>query len=66
MKKKELINLANKIVECETTIQTSNNKQAIYNAENEIIKLTKQLTIEDMMFVDNFIINLLEKNNKKI
>ena len=61
MKKKELINLANKIVEYETIIQTSNNKQAVYNAENEIIKLTKQLTIEDMMFVDNFIINLLEK-----
>ena len=62
MKKKELINLANKIVECETVIQTSNNKQAVYNAENEIIKLTSKLnTIEDMMFVDNFIINLLEK-----
>ena len=39
MKKKELKNLAAKIAKCERIIQTSDDKKAVHQAEEEIMRL---------------------------
>ena len=63
MKKKELKNLARKIADAELIIQTSNDKVAIKNAENEIIKLSGCVSsVLDMMALDEMVQKFLEKN----
>ena len=63
MKKKELKNLAEKIVKFERIIQTSEDKQEIRQAEEEIMKLTKNVnSLDDMVAIDELVIALLAKN----
>ena len=63
MKKKELKNLAAKIAKCEKIIQTSDDKKAIRQAEDEIMELSGKVTsLEDMVAIDELVMELLEKN----
>ena len=62
MKKKELKNLAAKIAKCEKIIQTSDDKKAIRQAENEIIELSgRVMSLEDMIVIDELVMEMLEK-----
>lgn len=64
MKKKELKNLAQKIAAAERVIQNSNDKNEIYNAEQEIMRLSGSISsITDMMALDEMIQTILEKNS---
>ena len=64
MKKKELKNLAEKIAKYEKIVQTSNDKNAVRKAEEEIMKLSSHVdSFEDMVAIDELVIEfLLEKN----
>jgi selenophosphate synthetase-related protein len=63
MKKKELKNLAAKIAKYETIIQTSDDKKAVHQAEEEIMKLSSRVnSLEDMVAIDELVMELLEKN----
>ena len=63
MKKKELKNLAAKIAKCERIIQTSDDKKAVNQAENEIIRLSSCVSsLEDIDAIDELVRELLEKN----
>jgi selenophosphate synthetase-related protein len=63
MKKKELKNLAAKIAKYEKIIQTSDDKQAVHQAETEIMKLSSCVkSLEDMVAIDELVMELLEKN----
>ena len=63
MKKKELKNLAAKIAKCERIIQTSDDKKAIRQAEDEIMELSgRVMSLEDMVAIDELVMELLEKN----
>jgi selenophosphate synthetase-related protein len=63
MKKKELKNLAAKIAKYEKIIQTSDDKQAVRQAETEIMKLSSCVkSLEDMVAIDELVMELLEKN----
>lgn len=63
MKKKELKNLAAKIAKCERIIQTSDDKQAVRQAESEIMRLSSCVnSLEDMVAIDELVMELLEKN----
>lgn len=63
MKKKELKNLATKIAKCERIIQTSDDKKAIHQAEEEIMRLSSSVDkLEDMVAIDELVMELLEKN----
>lgn len=64
MKKKELKNLAQKIAAAERMIENSNNKNEIYNAEQEIMRLSGSISsITDMMALDEMVQTILEKNS---
>lgn len=64
MKKKELKNLAQKIAAAERVIQNSNDKNEIYNAEQEIMRLSSSISsVTDMMALDEMIQTILEKNS---
>ena len=64
MKKKELKNLAQKIATAERVIENSNNKNEIYNAEQEIMRLSGSISsITDMMALDEMVQTILEKNS---
>ena len=64
MKKKELKNLAQKIAAAERVIENSNNKNEIYNAEQEIMRLSGSMSsITDMMALDEMVQTILEKNS---
>lgn len=64
MKKKELKNLAQKIAAAERVIENSNNKNEIYNAEQEIMRLSGNISsITDMMALDEMVQTILEKNS---
>ena len=66
MKKKELKNLAQKIAAAERVIQNSNDKNEIYNAEQEIMRLSGSISsITDMMELDEMIQTILEWNQMK-
>ena len=66
MKKKELKNLAQKIAAAERVIQNSNDKNEIYNAEQEIMRLSGSISsITDMMALDEMIQTLLEWDQMK-
>ena len=63
MKKKELKNLSAKIAKCERIIQTSDDKQAVHQAESEIMRLSSCVnSLEDMVAIDELVMELLEKN----
>lgn len=63
MKKKELRNLATKIAKLEKIIQSSDDKDEISKAENEIIKVSSSVkSLEDMMAIDEIVMELLAKN----
>ena len=63
MKKKELKKLAAKIAKCERIIQTSDDKKAIRQAEDEIMELSgRVMSLEDMVAIDELVMELLEKN----
>ena len=64
MKKKEIKNLAQKIAAAERVIENSNNKNEIYNAEQEIMRLSGSISsITDMMALDEMVQTILEKNS---
>ena len=63
MKRKELKNLAAKIAKCERIIQTSDDKKAIRQAEDEIMELSgRVMSLEDMIAIDELVMEMLEKN----
>jgi hypothetical protein len=63
MKRKELKNLAAKIAKCERIIQTSDDKKAIRQAEDEIMELSgRVMSLEDMVAIDELVMEMLEKN----
>ena len=64
MKKKEIKNLAQKIAKCERIIQTSDDKKAIAQAEDEIMRVSSSVrSLEDMMAIDELVLELLNKEN---
>ena len=64
MKTKELKNLAKKIAKYEQIIQNSDDKEAIRNAETEIMKLSGSVkSLEDIMLIDEFVQELLSNNS---
>ena len=65
MRKKEIKNLAKRIVACELVLRDSEDKQEIAKAQNEIMKITSQITsINDLLAIDAIVVELLEKNKK--
>lgn len=61
MKKKELKELALRIITCEDIIETSDDEKEIEKAKNEILKLTKKIeSLGDMLELDAFIQEQLE------
>ena len=63
MKKKELKNLATKIAKYERIVQTSDDKKAVRQAEEEIMKLSSSVdSLDDMIAIDELVMELLEKN----
>jgi len=64
MKKKEIKNLAQKIAKYERIIQTSDDKKAIAQAEEEIMKVSSSVhSLEDMMAIDELVLELLNEEN---
>ena len=64
MKKKEIKNLANKIAKYEKIIQTSDDKEAIKQAEEEIMKVSSSVkSLEDMMAIDEMVLELLNEDS---
>lgn len=64
MKRKELKNLVNKIAEAEWVIKTSKDKDAIYAAEQEIMRLSgKVKSLEDMTIIDELVQELLNEKS---
>lgn len=55
MKNKELKRLAKKIVQLEDIIERNEDQDAVYQAKNEIIKLSNKLDPEDMLRIDELI-----------
>lgn len=56
MKRKELKNLAEKIVKLELTIQNSNVEEEVSKAKEEIMKLSGSInSFEDMIALDDYI-----------
>lgn len=63
MKRKELKNLAQKIAKCEIIIQTSDDKNKIARAEQEIMKISSSVaSLDDMLIIDELVMEILEKN----
>jgi hypothetical protein len=63
MKRKEIEQIAKKIIKFEKIIQTSSDKQEKANAEKEIMKLTKNVhSLDDMLAIDEAVLEILEKN----
>ena len=61
MKMKERKNLAKKIAKQQRIIQTSDDKDAVKQAEQEIIKLSGQVqNWEDILVIDELVQELLE------
>ncbi len=64
MKKKEIKNLAQKIAKYERIIQTSDDKKAIAQAEEEIMKVSSSVhSLEDMMAIDELVLELLNEKD---
>lgn len=66
MKKKELQAIAKKIAMCEKEIEIAKeNEYDTKPLEETIFSLTKKVTsIEDMLLLDEFVLDFLEKNKK--
>lgn len=63
MKRKEIRNLATKIAKYEKIIQNSNDKEAIKQAENEIMKVSSSVhSLEDMMAIDELVVEVLKED----
>ena len=61
MKMKERKNLAKKIAKQQRIIQTSDDKEAVKQAEQEIMKLSGQVqNWEDILIIDELVQELLE------
>ena len=64
MKMKELKNLAKKIAKCEQTIQSSEDKEAVRRAEEEVMKLSGSVkSLEDIMVIDELVQELLSEDS---
>ena len=64
MKMKERKNLAKKIAKQQRIIQNSDDKDAVYQAEQEIIKLSGQVeNWEDILVIDELVQELLEADS---
>lgn len=63
MKNKELKRLANQFIALERIIEANEDKQAVYQAKNQIIELTNKLDPEDMFLIDEIIQEKIEKNS---
>lgn len=64
MKKKELKNFAKKFAQYEQIIQTSTDKEEVYQAEKEIMRLSNLIeSSEDMIAIDELVMEILEKNS---
>ena len=61
MTRKELKNIAKKIAENETIIQTSNDKEAVEQAKQEILNISKKISFMDLDILDEMVMELLEK-----
>lgn len=61
MHRKELKNIAKKIAENETIIQTSNDKEAVEQAKQEILNISKKISFMDLDILDEMVMELLEK-----
>lgn len=62
MTKKEMKNLAKQIAKLENIIKTSQDKEKIYEAEQQVMNLTSKVTdFDDMMEIDEMVLNILEK-----
>lgn len=63
MKRKELKNLAQKIAKCEIIIQTSDDKNKVARAEQEIMRISSSVAdLDDMLVIDELVMEILEKN----
>ncbi len=63
MKRKELKNLAQKIAKCEIIIQTSDDKEKVAKAEQEIMRISSNVAnLDDMVIIDELVMEILEKN----
>lgn len=61
MKRKEVRNLAQKIAKLEKIIQSSDDKEEVSRAEEEIMKVSSSVkSLEDMMAIDEIVMELLE------
>lgn len=61
MKKKELKELATRIIVCEDIIETNDDEKEVEKAKKEILKLTKKIeSLGDMLELDAFIQEQLE------
>ena len=64
MKMKELKNFAKKIAKFEKIIQDNADKQAVHNAEQEIMKISGQVdSLEDMIIIDELVQEILSNNS---
>lgn len=64
MKMKERKNLAKKIAKCQRIISTSEDKDAVKQAEAEIMKLSGQVqNWEDILVIDELVQELLEEDS---
>ena len=62
MKKKELKELALKIIACEDIIANSENKNEVKQAKNEVLRLSKKIeNLNDMFELDVYIQEQLNK-----
>lgn len=63
MKRKELKNLAQKIVKYELIIRDSSDKAEIAKAEAQIMELSSHVkSLEDMMAIDELVQDILQKS----
>lgn len=65
MKRKELKNLAKKIANAELIIQSSDDKEKIHRAEQEVIELSGRVdSLDDIAIIDEMVQELLAKELK--
>ena len=64
MKRKELKSFAKQIVDAEEIIRTSDDKQAIYQAQQKVMDITNRIeSSDDMFLLDEIIQEMMEKNS---
>lgn len=65
MKRKELKNLAKKIANAELIIQSSDDKEKIHRAEQEVIELSGRVdSLDDIAIIDEMVQEFLTKELK--